>query len=270
MVSEHSVPTTEQKAEIVSIAKRTGVHVYAMAVNEGFTSAGLELAMSSPERMKAHAEQLVKIASDAHLDGIDLDYESLKASDREHFTTLVQTICSAAHAKGLKVVIALHAKESEPGTWDGPQAQDYAAIGKAADSVRVMTYDFHWETGDAGPVAPPDWVGSVMKFSASVIPPTKLEMGIPGYGYDWLGKKGRGIGWAEWTKLIAGHGAGTRDPVSQEMTLNYDGRTVFFSDGASNIPKLKIAKDLGLKGFALWRLGSEDPSLWEVFKKLRK
>ncbi len=270
VIKEHARPTAAEKAEIVRISKKTGVKVYAMAVNEGFTPAGLEVAMATTEGMKAHADALVKIALAAGIDGIDLDYESLKASDRKNFTTLVETICRAAHSKGLRVVIAVHSKESEPGTWDGPIAQDFAALGKVVDSVRVMTYDNHWETSEAGPIAPPDWVASVMKFSATQIAPGKLEMGIPGYGYDWLDKKANGISWAQWSQLLADNGPATRDSASHEMVLKYKGRTVFFSDAQSNVPKFPIARNLGLRGFALWRLGAEDPRLWDFFDRLKK
>jgi spore germination protein YaaH len=264
---EKSHPNSAEKTEMVRIAKKAGTKIFAMAVNEGFTPAGLERVMASPELMKAHAAKLIAIALQAGIDGLDLDYESLKAVDRDNFTGLVREICTAAHKKGLKVVIAVHSKESEPGNWDGPIAQNLAELGKLVDSVRIMTYDYHWETSDAGPIAPPDWVNSVMTFCTTQIPAAKLEMGIPGYGYDWLAKKAHGITWAEWSKLLAENGPALRDEQSQELVLKYKGRTVFFSDAASNTPKVPIASRLSLRGLALWRLGSEDPKLWDLLSR---
>ena len=264
VVTRPAQPTTSQIADLVKVAHANGVKAYAMAVNAGFTPEGLELAMSTPESMQAHADALVKIASTDGVDGIDLDYESLQGKDRDSFTKLVQIIAKAAHAKKLRVVMAVHAKESEPGTWDGPIAQDYSALGKAVDLIRVMTYDAHWETSEAGPIAPPDWAERVLTFASTEVPPAKLELGIPGYGYDWLGKKGQGITWTEWSARVKAHGGGTRDAASQELTLSYNGRTAFFSDGEASRAKFASAKKLGLKGLALWRMGSEDPAFWDL------
>ena len=242
VVTRPAQPTTSQIADLVKVAHANGVKAYAMAVNAGFTPEGLELAMSTPESMQAHADALVKIASTDGVDGIDLDYESLQGKDRDSFTKLVQIIAKAAHAKKLRVVMAVHAKESEPGTWDGPIAQDYSALGKAVDLIRVMTYDAHWETSEAGPIAPPDWAERVLTFASTEVPPAKLELGIPGYGYDWLGKKGQGITWTEWSARVKAHGGGTRDAASQELTLSYNGRTAFFSDGEASRAKFASAK----------------------------
>ncbi|MDR3691725.1 MAG: glycosyl hydrolase family 18 protein [Fimbriimonas sp.] len=270
MVLRQSHPTSGERTEILQIAKKNGVKVYALVANEGFQPKNVEAAMISADTMKAHAEALVKIATEDGIDGIDLDYESLLAKDRDSFTKLVQIIAEACHAKHLQFVMAVHAKESEPGTWDGAQAQDFAALGKVADRIRVMTYDNHWESSDAGPIAPPDWVNRVMTFAASVVPPAKLDLGIPAYGYDWLGKKADSFGWDGWTERVKNHGPGKRDSLSHELTLTYDGRTAFFADGEASRPKFEIARRLGLNGLAMWRLGSEDPRFWKLYEQLSK
>jgi len=270
VVARQPHPTASEKADLLSVARKNGVKVYALAANDGFKPDGVEVAMASPQAMKAHADALAKIALEEGVDGIDLDYESLKGSDRQSFTKLVQMIADALHAKKLKLVMAVHAKESEPGNWDGPQAQDYAALGKAADSIRVMTYDFHWETSEAGPISPPDWVERVMTFAATQIPPKKLEVGIAGYGYDWLAKKADGVDWTQWSGLVTAYGSAKRDPASQELVLSHNNRTAYFVDGEAARSKIAIAKKLGLNGLALWRLGSEDPGFWPIFDQLSK
>ncbi len=263
-------PTPAEKKEILAIAKKHKVKLYALIANPDFQPQNVEVAMASPASLKAHADSLAKLAVEDGIDGIDLDYESLPAKDRDRFSSLVKTTADACHAKGLQLVIAVHPKESEPGNWDGPQAQDFAAIGKAADYVRVMTYDFHWETGDAGPIGPPDWVDRVMTFAASEIPASKLDLGIPAYGYDWLGKKAASFGWDGWLTRVKAHGAAKRDSASHELTMSYDGRTAFFADGEASRPKFPIVRKLQLNGLAMWRLGSEDPSFWPLYKALAK
>jgi len=263
-------PTASERVDLIATARKYGVKVYAMAVNEGFAPEGFEIATASPEAIANHAAALVKIAAEDGVDGIDLDYESLNEKDRVPFTKFVQSLAGMLHSKRMKLVMAVHAKESEPGTWGGTQSQDYAALGKAADSVRVMTYDNHWETSEAGPISSPDWVDRVMTFAASQISPSKLELGIAAYGYDWLDKKGVGISWNDWSSRLAAHGPAKRDPQSQELILTYDGRTAYFVDGIASRPKFGIVKRLKLNGLAMWRLGSEDPGFWAIYSQLSK
>ncbi len=221
-ISRPSKPTEAQRAQLLDIAKKNQVKLYALVANSGFTPEGVEAAMATPEAMKTHIDAMVSIAVQDGVDGIDLDYESLMAKDREAFSVFVQKLADALHAKKLGLVMAVHAKESEPGNWDGAQAQDFAVIGKAADFVRVMTYDFHWETSEAGPIAPPDWVDRVMTFAKSEIPASKPgDLELPAYGYSWPGKKASDFGWdglerasqtAAWPTV--------RDPASLETSLD--------------------------------------------------
>ena len=42
---------------------------------------------------------------------------------------------------------------------------------------------------------------------------------------------------------------------------------VWFLDGVTLLNEMRAARELGLQTFALWRLGSEDSSLWNVWDK---
>ena len=44
---------------------------------------------------------------------------------------------------------------------------NYKALGAATDRVRIMTYDFHWSGGSAGPIAPKWWVQDVVSFAVT-------------------------------------------------------------------------------------------------------
>lgn len=267
------LPTAEQRRETLRIAKEHNVKVFAMVSNYltekgGFVAEPVQAFLRTPDTRRAHAEALAKLAKEDGYHGIDLDYESLKEADRETFSAFVEEMARVARREKLLLSIAVHPKTEEPGTWDGPKAQDYARLGKAVDVFRIMTYDFSWAGSEAGPIAPIGWVEQVMAFAASVIPSSKLELGLPGYGYDWEGKQGRSITYADWRALLAKESGAVRHE-SGEMTLRYGSRTAFFADGESTRGKFAIARRLGLRGTALWRLGSEDPFTWEVFAQER-
>jgi spore germination protein YaaH len=266
-------PSADQLGRIMKAAKKNGVKVLATAANaddSGFGPAGVETAIKDDASARLHADALCQIVDKLGMDGLDLDYESLKATDKDNFSKFVKVLANDLHAKGKLLAIALHPKEEEPGNWDGPQAQDYQAIGLAADFVRIMDYDQSWETSPAGPIASPDWVERVMKFAVSKIPANKLDLGIPAYGYDWVGSKGVSVTWTDFSGLVKAHGDAKRDPATQELVLKYGDHTVGFADGAASIPKYDICKKLGLNGLAVWRLGSEDDGLWDAFHQHRR
>ena len=270
VLSRQSHPNAAERAQILATAHKHRVKVYALVANEGFLADSLAKAMETPAAMDTHARKLADMVVEDGIDGLDLDYESLDAKFRDPFSYLVRAIADACHRRHKDVVIALHAKESEPGNWDGAIAQDWAAIGKVVDKARVMDYDFHWETSEAGPIGPPDWVERVMTFAVSVIPTSKLDLGIPAYGYDWLGKKADSFAYDGWLQRLKEHGPAKRDPASQEMTLSYNGRTAFFADALASKPKFGIVRQLHLNGLAIWRLGSEEPSFWDLLRSEKR
>lgn len=254
--------TSETRGRFMAAAKRHQVAVLGMASNfadGGFDAKRMQAMMRDPARRKAHAVAITEMAREDGLAGIDLDYESLEAADREPFSELVEAIATEAKRRNLVLSVTLHAKAAEPGTWGGPMAQDYARIGRAADVVRIMTYDQSWAGSDPGPIAADGWVEQVMTFAATQIPPAKLEMGIAGYGYDWSTKPARSLTWADWKDRKGS----TVDAGSGESV---DG-SARFSGAESNRRKLALAQRLGLRGVSLWYIGSEDPKLWELIAK---
>ena len=76
-----------------------------------------------------------------HYAGIDIDYEKLRAGDRQVFTAFISELAAALHARGKVLSVALFAKTTNAGYAPRNMAQDYAAIGRVADQVRIMTYD---------------------------------------------------------------------------------------------------------------------------------
>ena len=153
--------------------------------------------IADPQLRAVNLNALVNLAVAGGYDGIDLDYENLRASDRAAFSSFVQQLAGALHAQGKLLTVNVYAKTSEPGTWDGPQAQDWWAIGQAADQVRIMTYEYSWSTSPPGPIAPVNWVNNVIGYATSQIAPGKILQGIPFYGYDWVGQQGTDLAWTQ-------------------------------------------------------------------------
>lgn len=259
-------------AKVRSVAKRHGVVTYAMTSNAGgggFDASLVDAFLKDEATMRAHAEALAQIAKEDGFDGLDLDYESMKPTAREPYVKFARMVREVCDKRQLKLAIAVHPKTAEPGHWDGPISQDWEALGAVVDRFRIMTYDFHWATSEAGPIAPLDWTTQVIEFAKTLVPSFKIEAGVASYGYDWRGKSAKSLTWTQWQELTKLHTWTQRDAASQENTVEYDGRKVFFSDAVAIKAKTELAVKAGIRGVAMWRLGAEDPAVWEFLGKGR-
>ena len=227
--------------------------------------------IADPQLRAANVAALVNLAVVKGYDGVDLDYENLLASDRAAFTSFVQQLAGALHAQGKLLSVNVYAKTSEPGTWDGPRAQDWWAIGQAADQVRIMTYEYSWSTSPPGPIAPVGWVNDVIGYATSQIPPAKILQGMPFYGYDWVGQRGTDLVWTQAMDLASRFAVPLMwDSASASPWFEYVSgsarHTVWFEDGSSVGAKLDVARLHDVGGISVWRLGGEDPANWSAVR----
>ena len=251
---------------IISGIQSQGVQVIP-TISNNFDGDRVTTMLSSAAARTVHVAALVDLVGVKGYDGLDVDYENLAASDRDRYTAFVTELANALHAKGKRLTIAVHPKTSEPGSWSGPQAQDYAALGRVVDRLRVMAYDYSWATSGPGPVAPLSWVDDVARFAASQVAPEKVQLGMPLYGYDWNGTVGEGITYDVVLARMGQYGA-TRQWSTTDAApwFSYAAggtkHTVWYEDAQSVAAKLPVVDRHGLGGPVFWRLGGEDPTIW--------
>ena len=135
---------------------------------------------------------LTNLVTSKGYDGIDLDWEGFAFSDgqstwkttRPRWDAFVAALAASLHAKGK--MLALTVPGGVPTTADSTSywVYDWSFIGKHADRVRVMAYDY--SVGSAGPIAPLPWVTAVVKQAVKQIPSSKVQIGVASYGRDWL------------------------------------------------------------------------------------
>jgi len=226
--------------------------------------------LHSPRLMASQVTAIVSLAVTHRYAGIDLDYENLRAGDRQAFTTFVTRLAQALHARGKVLSVAVFAKTTNAGTDPRNLAQDYAAIGRAADQVRLMAYDYHWETSPPGPVAPIGWVRAVLRYARTQVPASKIILGVPLYGYDWVGDHGTGISWLQALRLSRHyHATAHYDQASQTPWFRYRDaggheHTVWFENAASSRAKFDAAQGAQIAGVYLWMYGYEDTGIWSA------
>ncbi|MGE5620395.1 MAG: glycosyl hydrolase family 18 protein [Sphingomonadaceae bacterium] len=262
------------KPDVISIVRSIGARpLLSVALSRGADTARAILA--TEDTRSAAVAALATVVAD--YDGISIDFEGLYPEDRDSLTRFMAQLSARLRPAGKLVTMALSAKTSDTRTgWAG--AIDYAGLAPHSDIFVVMTYGFRTARSSVpGSTAPFSWVAASIAFAASQIPAEKLLLGIPLYGYDWdttSGPPARALRYPETLALAQQYGATIRlDPTQQSSTFTYsqDGHTheVWFEDRASLAPKLALVAQHRLAGVAAWRLGHEDPQVWQAINALR-
>lgn len=258
--------------EVISFLETNNIKILPVLSNE-FRTEPLSSIIADPSKKQKQIEDIVAIAAD--YDGISLNYENLNATDKDNYTTFVTDLAEELHNDNKLLGIHLHAKTDEPGTWNGPQSQDWEALGNVCDKMKIMAYDYHWSTSEAGAIAPPDWVENVVKYAVELIPKEKVYLGVPLYGYDWVGKVGEGVTYAQATTIANLNNATVNfDNATKSNYFTYtkagDSHEVWFEDATSASSKLQLAKQYEIGGVDFWRLGSEDIKVWNEVEQTFK
>jgi spore germination protein len=272
--AEQSVPNIEAEASA------RGLRLIPTISNSRYhrrDGALIDAIIDDPRARSRHVAAIVDLVRSHGWDGIDIDYESLPATARDAYSRFVRDLASALHAVHARLSVTLHAKTSEPGSWRGAQAQDWRAIGASADQVRVMAYDHATSDSSPGSIAPRGWVDEVLTFAVATIPRDRVVLGLATYGYDWpAGRSGTDLQWADVQDVAAKREARQRwDDAAQSPWLKYiDDRgrhhTVWFENARSLALKLDTARRYSIAGVVVWRLGGEDPGIWDALRSAHK
>ena len=222
--------------------------------------------------LQTHAlDSLQSLLSDGTFAGINIDFENIYDDDRVPFDAFMSNVYARLHPLGKLVTIALPAKTNEDPGFGYPF--DYAGLAPNFDLAVIMTYDDHYAGGQAGAVAPLDWVGDVINYATKFIPANKLLLGLPFYGYDWDVTDGgwaSAIGYSDIQQTVFDHGGSVyMDPQSHTPVYTYTdpyGSThqIWFEDSTSLSYKLTLAENKGLAGWGAWRVGLEDQNFYSL------
>lgn len=224
-----------------------------------------------------HAEILVELCRTQGYDGIDLDWESLRAADRTDFTAFVTLLATRLHEAGKRLSIAVYNKTSDNPT--GPEAgaraaEDYAALGRVVDEFKIMTFGEHGSFTGPGPLSSPGWMSAVLAYAEAHVKPAKIYLGVPFYGFDWSKGLPRYLLWSDAQALIAAYHPTVQRSSSGEPFFTYTDsagvvHTVYFQDRKAIAAKFRYARTRSpaIAGIAIWVMGGEDPGFWPLLKQ---
>lgn len=250
-----------------------GKLTYAVVSNFGTTDFDAAIAHGAMVTHRgATIQAIVALAKTAGLTGINIDFEGIFPGDRDAYSAFVAELATQLHAANSMLMLSVPAKSSDDPSDDWSWPYDYAAIGKTADFIQVMTYDEHVPGQSAGPVAGIDWMKADLDYAVSQVMPDKLLLGLPAYGYDFdvTHDTGVTVEWRDTQALVKATGAKpVYDPASESEYFNYlasDGshHQVWYETTQGIQDKAHLAVDLDLAGVSMWALGFEDASFWSA------
>jgi peptidoglycan-N-acetylglucosamine deacetylase len=228
--------------------------------------------LRKPNARRTLVENTVEYAVQAHEAGIVVDIEEIPDQSQANFRTFIGELAPALHAVGLKLMVALPARDN---------AYDYEFFGKQCDAIVLMNYDQHWETSPPGPIAAQDWFVENLRQVMEIVPAQKIVVGVANYAYDWTEVPKKAANSAQefsvQTALLHAYESETQvefDPVSLNPHYSYSDEQdhvhqVWMLDAVTAYNELRASDRLGVQGTALWRLGSSDSSLWPIWDASR-
>jgi cellulose synthase/poly-beta-1,6-N-acetylglucosamine synthase-like glycosyltransferase/peptidoglycan/xylan/chitin deacetylase (PgdA/CDA1 family)/spore germination protein YaaH len=216
--------------------------------------------------------------------GLSLDFESLPDDATPAYLAFIHELYGDLHPLNLRLYV---------NTAVATPDFDLKQIAANADGIILMNYDQHQTTSDPGPIAAQDWFVGNLTRVLKVVPKEKIICAVASYGYDWalsipgppkmgshkrpakpqvLGTEDMHVSEA-WQRASDADADFDLDDDSLNPHYEYidedtnQRHVVWFLDGVTMLNELRAARQLGLSTFALWRLGMEDNSLWNIWDR---
>ena len=215
--------------------------------------------------------------------GLSLDFEMVPDDAQKAYLAFIQELYSDLHSRNLRLYVNVPSSAS---------AESLKDISDNSDAVILMNYDEHETESQPGPIASQSWFVANLTRALKSVPLNKLICAVGNYGYDWemsipdpkardpKARSPRVIN----TEDIS-HVADVWQLASDadaDLDLDYNSlnphfeyidedthtrHVVWFLDGVSLLDELRAARGVGIRTFALWKLGSEDRSMWNIWDR---
>lgn len=259
---------------------RPVMHLSTYTENDQFDSERAALVLTNRAVQTALIGEILSLLRRKGFAGLDVDFEYLPGDLADAYAEFLARLQRLLRAQGLFVVAALAPKTSadQPGLlYEG---HNYAKIGAAVDGVLLMTYEWGYTFGPPMAVAPMPEVRAVLDYAVTEIPPEKILLGVPNYGYDWPLPFQQGVTKAQ---SISGQQA-IELAIRHQIAIQYDAtaqspyfyytddsgivHAVWFEDARSMAAKLALVAEYGFQGAGFWNLMRRFSQTWLTLASL--
>ena len=211
---------------------------------------------------------MLKIAKENNLDGINIDFESMKEEDKLVYTQFIRELAPIFRNEGIKVSVDMYFVNYI----------DRKGIGAASDYVILMGYDQRggWSS-ESGSISEISWVEKNIEslINSSNIPAEKIILGVPFYTRLWTEKAGSNKpttkvydmndcqDFLKTNKLTA-----SLDEKSGQNYAEYTKGSVTYKLWLEDVDSMKkrveIVNKYNLHGISGWQKGLETDNVWKA------
>ena len=251
----------------VKTAHDNGIEVWAL-IDDFNPNIDLLTVLSNSESRANLINNLIATSLEYDLDGINIDFENVSEEASTHFIQFLRELSIPCREYDIVLSVDNYVPREHTSHYNRQQQGVYA------DYVVIMGYDEHWNgSSQAGSVSSIDFTEDGIVQTLKEVPAEKVINGIPFYTRIWTteesGVSSEAVGMLLAESWVANQGL---TPVWNEETCqNYaeyeaDGKLyqVWLEDEASIEVKLNVMNQYQIAGVAMWKLGFEKPSVWEV------
>jgi peptidoglycan-N-acetylglucosamine deacetylase len=222
--------------------------------------------LSDEIKRKNLETELQSFATLHDLGGINIDFEELDAKTIPHYLVFLGELSSQLH--GVWKILSVNVPLSNDNF-------DLAEINKSVDLIFLMAYDEHWSSAVPGPIASQDWLIDGVVTAMNQVPKEKLVVTLGNYGYDWTlwKKQSTALTFQEAHTIMRESDesiifdSGSLNPMYSYTDEQNKEHEVWYLDAVTAYDELSAMESLGIGNISLWRLGSEDPSIWNIFRQ---
>ena len=260
-------------------AHSNGYKVWPMISNANAARESLEITseiMNSYTKRQELIESIVEKCVEYKLDGINVDFENMKAEDKDMYSRFIIELTPRLKEIGAVTSVDVTAPDGGE-TWS--MCFDRHVIGDVADYIIFMAYDQNGVSSTTpGTTAGYNWVNlSLNKFlQTEVIDSDKIILAVPFYTRVWTtDQDGKIIGRStvDMKDIDSIIPAGVEKTWDDELKQNYveymDGnnkKQIWIEDLESLKAKVSLIKENNLAGVASWQKGMETDEVWQMFK----
>src|SRR5437667_1896060 len=223
------------------------------------------LAHGPADRRDRFIAKVVSALRDAKAAGVVVDWEQIDPVYKKEITAFIEKFADALHNDEKQLWLCV-----QPG-----QDLDYIDFDELSDNVDRFVASLFDETSDIdppGPLGSRSWFEGWLRVLLEETDTKQWIITLGSYGYDWTvgGKKAELISFAEAMSRANNaeiQGAEVSGPSYNPYFYFEDGdkeHAVWFLDVVTLLNELREVRGQKAGGFALYRLGTEDPAIWDA------
>lgn len=261
----------------VSQAHAAGLQVWGL-INDFGKNIKLDTILSTTSIRTKLVNGLVGAAIQNDLDGVNIDFENVKAASADAYLEFLRELVLKCHKNGIIVSVDAYT----PAEYNA--YYNLTEQGRIVDYVILMSYDEHYAgCEESGSVSSLGFVKKGVKDITAMVPKERVVVALPFYTRLWhevKTKKGVSVtstayGMSNAESVVRSHDV---TPEWDDETGQYfakfkgDGGTykIWLEEETSLKKKMEVVKSAGAAGVAFWKLGFERAATWLTIEECMK